>query len=414
MTEYHSFIDELVDSIKHKSEKDKEKVKEMLKKDLLKDLESLQKLLSAQIKFKKTTFEMLSRNFSVNVDKQLIDYKMNMSDYCKKYVDTNEKLVKIHSRYKLRFKKALQSDCEKETLESFKYDFNIKQIEKEAEMNKFLTQFRERADDHFRDLEKLLIKEKNSYEQEIARQNAFYEKAKLSIEKKNRDLIKKSKKEICDEDGLNEVSEAVTERTNELLEEKLECPTEYFYFFFPLRIKVKNIREKAILSIKKTSIEKLGTLRKHFNTEIKKLSKLTAEAEQNYRSTYKLLKKDYIKDFSCFIEQNKYGYFNRVIRQVGFLDFLFGFTIEIEKKADLIKIKANELKAKYLMKYGEETSVDSFNGNDEFEFGIARVFEKEKEKCKEEVKKAFQNDCTESKYNELESFNQQQKSCTIQ
>ena len=111
MTEFRNFIDELVGSLKEKSEEEKDKVKEVLESDLSIHLDSLQKRLSEQLEAKQKFLEMLSENFLAKKDKQLSFYTKEMDNNCKNYVDTIEKLEEIHTRYKLRFKEALESDC---------------------------------------------------------------------------------------------------------------------------------------------------------------------------------------------------------------------------------------------------------------------------------------------------------------
>ena len=217
------------------------------------------------------------------------------------------------------------------------------------------------------------------YEEEIKRHFKFYDKKKNSIEKKNKELITKRKKKISNEEKLNEVSEEVTEQTNEELEKKLGCTTEYFKFFLPLKEKLKIIREKAKTSIKQTSEENLQILRKSFFKEIEKRDQLKAEAKKKYRSTHKSLKREYNSDLSSYIKSIKYNYFCRVIRHIDFLDVI-GITKAIEKNEDLIKSKAEGLTANYLLKYKEDTDVDTFSGDAEFEFGLAEALKEDKKK----------------------------------
>merc|ERR1712168_43390 len=110
----------------------------------------------------------LSENFSVKKDKHLNDYKFHMKNYCKQHVDTLNKLVEIHTTYKLNFKKAFKSDCEKESFRTYEFTFNIKPVDKDVEIHKFQLKFSEESDDYFRSLEKKLENEKSNYEQEIA------------------------------------------------------------------------------------------------------------------------------------------------------------------------------------------------------------------------------------------------------
>ena len=124
-------------------------------------------------------------------------------------------------------------------------------------------------DDRFILLKKCLEKEKRKYEKEIVRQKTFYKETESLIEKTNKKLIKKSKKDVSDKDSLKKVMDAVTKLTIEKLKEKLGCIVGKFYFFFPLKTKVEGIRNDAISSIKKRTKENLESLSKNLKMRSK-------------------------------------------------------------------------------------------------------------------------------------------------
>ena len=411
VSEFSKTVDELVSSLKYKSKEEKYKVTQMLRTELSENLQSLEKRLSDQLKTKLTISKMLSENFSVKKDKHLNDYKAHMKNYCKQHVDTLNKLVEIHLNYKLSFKKTFKSDCEKESFQTYEFTFNIKPVNKNVEIDNFQLKFLEESDDYFRLLEKKLENEKSNYEKEIARQVVFYEKTKSLIENKNEEMITKSKKEISNEDNLNNVINAVNKLTNKRLEEKLGCTTENYYFFFPVKNEIDSIREKSINSIKLLSKDKIENLRTNFNRELETRKDLRIKALEEYNSTCQSLKtKVYDAKLKNFIENHKVGFFKRVYRKV---DFFGSIDYQIDTNKKLIESKANELKAECLNKYGEETSVD-YCGDDNFEFATKKVLVEERKQSRTEVKTAFGRDCEKSKVGELNSFIQQQESCTIQ
>ena len=413
MTEFLNLVYELVGSLEEKSEDEKDKVKEVLVSDLSIHLESLQRRLSEQLEVKQNFLELLSEIFSAKKDKQLALYKSKIKDRCKEHVDTIKKLVAVHTDYKLKFKEALESDCKKEKTEYFKFDFNIKSVEYNVEINKFVIEFCHEIDDHFRHLEKVFKKEKDRYDEEIETQSKFWKNKIDSIKTNNRELINKNKKYISDKVMLMEFSEKVTKHTNEELEKERVCTTGYFKFAFPLKEKVKSIREKAETSIEKTKEENLQSLKESFDKEINKRDQLKAEAEDKYKSTHKSLKRDYNSDLSSYIESLKYNYFYRVIRHIDFLDVI-GITKAIENNEKSIKERAETLTADCLREYEKGTNDDTFGSNAKFEFGLAEALKEDNKKCKEQVEKTLKHDCDDSKYSELETFKKQQKSCTIQ
>ena len=410
--EFAKVVNELVNAktLRYKSEEEKRKVAQMLKTELSENLQSLEKRLFDQLKTKQTILEMLWENFSAKKDKHLMDYNIHMKDYCGEYVNTIDKLLEVHIKYKLKFKEAFVTDCEKERFETYEFNFNIKPVQKRLETDKFQKQFCEELDDRFRLLEKLLEKEKVSYGKEIARQKFFYEDIESLIEKNNEELIKKSKKEIFDKDGLNKLMNAVTGLTSEKLKEKLGCTVENFYFSFPLKAKVESIRDDATSSIKKRTKENLESLSESFENEIEVGENLKNEAVEEYGATCESLKTIYDAQLKSFIENNKVGVFKRVYRHI---DFFGSVNSQIGTYHTLIESKADELKADCLNKYGEQTSVD-YCGDEKFQFATARVLVEQKKKFKAEVKKAFEVNFEEKKRSELRSFKQEQETCVIQ